>query len=431
MIFAYYQRLKRVDLFDPFGFVNAVLSFTKIVTQYKIIDLCVCYMSQTKKIIAYINIAHLIDHYAMLIFATAVIVIAPTFNMRYGELLPYATPGFIAFGAGSLVTGWLGDKWSRRNMMAIFFFGMGSTLVGVSIVQTPLQLGIMLLFIGLIGSIYHPVGTAMLASHAEKLGKEMGINGVWGNVGVASSALITGVINQYVGWRMSFLIPAILCIVVGVSYLRSVPITADHNVKRSSASSARVSKSLMIWVVASLVITVIASSITFNAMTVALPKLFQERLSNLTTNTATLGVITFFVYLSGALAQYSIGNLLDKYPLKNIFLPLAIVIVPTLYLAASVSDYWLIILAIFIIAAIFGQVTVNDTMLGKYTADEWRGRAYAARYFLGFTAAGLSVGLVSILYNQGGFDLMLKAIAGLSLLTIMGAIIFPKENSSN
>ncbi len=384
-------------------------------------------MSQTQKIIAYINIAHFMDHYAMLIFAAAVIVIAPTFNMSYAELLPYATPGFIAFGAGSLLTGWLGDKWSRRNMLAIFFFGMGLALMGVSMIQTPFQLGIMLLLIGIMASIYHPVGTAMLASNAEKLGREMGINGVCGNVGVASSALVTGFINQYFGWRISFLIPAIICFVLGFLYLRSIPSSVDQTVKKSSVSSARVSKSVMIWVVASLVITVIASSTTFNAITVALPKLFQERLSNLTTNTATLGVITFFVYLSGAIAQYVIGNLLDKYPLKNIFLPLAIVTVPTLYLASSISDSGLLVLAVFIIVAIFGQVTVNDTMLGKYTADEWRGRAYAARYFLGFTAAGLSVGLVSILYNEGGFDLMLKAIAGLSLFTVLGAIIFPKE----
>jgi len=364
----------------------------------------------------------------MLIFAAAVIIIAPTFNMKYGELLPYATPGFIAFGAGSLLTGWLGDKWSRRNMMAIFFFGMGLTLLGVTFIQTPLQLGIMLLLIGMIASIYHPVGTAMLVSNADKLGKEMGINGVWGNVGVASSALITGVITQYFGWRMAFLVPAIVCLMVGFLYVKSIPSSVDQVVKKSSAGSARVSKSVMIWVVASLVITVIASSTTFNAITVALPKLFQERLSNLTTNTATLGIITFFVYLFGALAQYIIGNLLDKYSLKNVFLPLAIVIVPTLYLASTISDYWLIILAIVIIVAIFGQVTVNDTILAKYTVDEWRSRAYAARYFLGFTAAGLSVGLVSILYNQGGFDLMLKAIAVLSLLTIAGAIIFPKES---
>lgn len=384
-------------------------------------------MSQSKQIIAYMNIAHFIDHYAMLIFAAAVIVIAPTFGMKYGELLPYATPGFIAFGAGALFSGWLGDKWSRRNMMAIFFIGMGLALAGIALVQTPIQLGIMLLLVGMVASIYHPVGTAMLVANVERLGKEMGINGMWGNVGVASSALITGVVNEYFGWRAAFLVPGVISFVIGFMFLRHIPRSADGVAKKSAAGAARVPKSVMIWVVASLVITIIASSITFNSVTVALPKIFEERLSSLTTNTAALGIITFLVYLFGALSQYIIGHLLDKHSLKNVFLPLALVIVPALYIASTMSDYGLIILAIVIIAAVFGQVTVNDTMLGKYTADEWRGRAYSARYFLGFTAAGLSVGLVSILYNQGGFDLMLKSIAALSLLTVLGALIFPQE----
>lgn len=379
------------------------------------------------KIVAYMNIAHFIDHYAMLIFAAAVIVIAPTFGMTYGELLPYATPGFIAFGAGSLFSGWLGDKWSRRNMMAIFFVGMGLVLAGISFVQTPLQLGAMLLAVGIVASIYHPVGTAMLVSNVDKLGKEMGINGMWGNVGVTSSALVTGVINEYFGWRAAFWVPGIACLVIGYLFMRAVPKSADGISKKSAAGTARVPKSVMAWVIASLIITIIASSITFNSVTVALPKIFQERLSNLTSNTAALGTITFFVYLFGALAQFIIGNLLDKHSLKNVFLPLALAIVPALFLASTMTDYGLIVLAIVIIAAVFGQVTVNDTMLGKYTIDEWRGRAYSARYFLGFTAAGLSVGLVSILYNQGGFDLMLKSIAALSLFTVLGAVIFPQE----
>lgn len=387
-------------------------------------------MSYSKQIIAYINIAHFIDHYAMFIFAAAVIVIAPTFDMSYGQLLPYATPGFIAFGAGSLLSGWLGDKWSRRNMMAIFFVGMGLALAGVSVIQTPIQLGAMLFLVGVIASIYHPVGTAMLVANVDKLGKEMGINGMWGNVGVASSALVTGVINEYFGWRLAFLFPAIICLVIGILYLRAIPKSVDGIVKKSAAGTARVPKSLMVWVFIALVITIIASSTTFNAITVALPKIFQERLSNLTTNTATLGILTFVVYLFGALAQYTIGHLLDKHSLKNVFLPLALCIVPALYLASTLTDYGLIALAIVIIIGVFGQVTVNDMMLGKYTVDEWRGRAYAARYFLGFTAAGLSVGLVSMLYNEGGFDLMLKAIAGLSLFTVLGAIIFPQERKT-
>ena len=83
-------------------------------------------MNSSARVIGFVNAAHFIDHYAMLIFAAAVIVMGPALGMAYSELLPYATPGFIAFGAGSLLTGWLGDRWSRRHMMVIFFAGIGA-----------------------------------------------------------------------------------------------------------------------------------------------------------------------------------------------------------------------------------------------------------------------------------------------------------------
>src|SRR4051812_27508117 len=76
-------------------------------------------MNSPTRVITFVNAAHFIDHYAMLIFAAAVIIMGPALGMTYSELLPYATPGFVAFGAGSLITGWLGDRWSRRHMMVI------------------------------------------------------------------------------------------------------------------------------------------------------------------------------------------------------------------------------------------------------------------------------------------------------------------------
>ena len=105
-------------------------------------------MNSPSRVISFVNAAHFIDHYAMLIFAAAVIVMGPALGMAYSELLPYATPGFIAFGAGSLHTGWLGDRWSRRHMMLIFFLGIGASMIAVGLVQTPLQLGAALLLIG-------------------------------------------------------------------------------------------------------------------------------------------------------------------------------------------------------------------------------------------------------------------------------------------
>ena len=384
-------------------------------------------MNNPRTVIGFINGAHFIDHYAMLVFAAAVIVMGPALNIPYGDLLPYATPGFVAFGAGALANGWLGDRWSRRHMMAVFFLGIGVAEIGVGLVQTPLQLGIALFAVGLFASIYHPVGTAMLISYADKLGRTVGINGVWGNLGVASSAVVTGVICQYIGWRAAFILPGLITIAFGIAFMTQV----HHEVRtghKQAGASARVAKDAMWRVVLVLIVTIVASSTTFNAITVALPKLFAERLEMFSASPAVIGLIASGVYMFGALTQYTIGNLIDRHSLRTVFLPLAVVFPPLLYGAAHLDGLPFLIVSVGIVAAMFGLVTVNDAMVGKYTSDEWRARAFAVRYFLGFTAAGASVGLVAWLHETGGFSTMLQVFGTFCLLILAGALIFPREH---
>ncbi len=382
-------------------------------------------MNEPRTVISFVNAAHFLDHYAMLIFAAAVVVMAPMFGMGYSELLPYATPGFVMFGAGSLATGWLGDRWSRRHMLAIFFFGVGLALIATGFTQTPTQLSVCLFAIGAFAAIYHPVGTALLVAYADEVGREVGVNGVWGNLGVASAALVTGVLAQYFGWRWAFIAPGVIALMVGTAFVARVAHEQRPAAKTSGA--ARVPAGAMKRVILALIVTIIASSTTFNAITVALPKLFAERLSDLTKSTAWIGLIAAGVYVFGALAQYTIGHLLDRHSLKRVFLPLAFVLAPLLVFAAAASGWTLIVISIGIVIGIFGQVTINDAMVAKYTDDAWRSRAYAARYFLGFTAAGASVALVAFLHDRGGFELMLQAFGALCVLVIIGALIFPND----
>src|SRR3954454_306983 len=130
-------------------------------------------MNSPSRVISFVNAGHFIDHYAMLIFAAAVIIMGPALGMAYSELLPYATPGFVAFGAGSLLTGWLGERWSRRPMMLIFFLVLGASVIFVGFVQPPAHPGPALCAIGIFASTNHPVGASMIVSYADRLGREM------------------------------------------------------------------------------------------------------------------------------------------------------------------------------------------------------------------------------------------------------------------
>jgi MFS family permease len=72
----------------------------------------------TRRTIAFLNVAHAFDHFVLLIYPTVVIGLQIVYGRSYSELIALSTAAFVAFGVFSLPAGWLGDRWSRRNMMA-------------------------------------------------------------------------------------------------------------------------------------------------------------------------------------------------------------------------------------------------------------------------------------------------------------------------
>src|SRR5438132_9447702 len=137
-----------------------------------------------KRSIAFINWAHAIDHYVMLIFPTVVIGLESVYGRSYAELIALGTPAFIAFGVFSLPAGWLADRWSRRNMMAVFYAGCGLSLLAAGLAPPqPVVLATALFALGVFAAIYHPVGTAMLIAQAATRGRSLAFNGVCGNFG--------------------------------------------------------------------------------------------------------------------------------------------------------------------------------------------------------------------------------------------------------
>jgi len=188
----------------------------------------------------FLNIGHALDHLFLLIYPTVVLAMSPEFGRSYSEMLPLALGGFIAFGAGSLPAGWLADHWSRRGMMIVFFIGIGAASILTGLTNTPWQIAAALTLVGLFGAIYHPVGIAMLVSGREKVGKVLGVNGVFGNLGVAFAALIAGALAYWVNWRAAFIVPGLLSIAVGIAFAMTVPDAGAAARRAGSGPGARV-----------------------------------------------------------------------------------------------------------------------------------------------------------------------------------------------
>ena len=167
-----------------------------------------------------LNIGHFLDHLFTLIFATvAALALYREWGVGYADLLVYATPGFLAFGLFSLPAGWLADRWSRDGMMVVFFVGIGLAAIATSFAATPIQIGCGLFVIGMFAAIYHPVGLAIVTMTWRNTGMRIAANGVWGNLGVACAALITGYLIDNGGWRMAFVLPGVFSICTGFAYL--------------------------------------------------------------------------------------------------------------------------------------------------------------------------------------------------------------------
>jgi predicted MFS family arabinose efflux permease len=364
--------------------------------------------------IGFINWAHAIDHHVMLIFATVVIRLGLISDWSYSELIALSTPAFIAFGVFSLPGGWLADRWSRRNMMALFYVGCGLSLLAAGLAPNFVVLAVALFALGVFAAIYHPVGTAMLMDQAVSRGRSVAFNGVCGNLGVALAAGTTALLIAGLDWRGAFLVPAVICIVTGFVYLLVVPEDNRHQAKRTSTPDVALAPWIGAAIFALFIVISLSAGLVFHISTVALPKLVDERLGG-DVSLGLVGGLTTAIFMCGALAQFSIGRLVERFPLHLLFAAVALLQFLGLVWSAYAGGTMVLVALAVTVAAIYGQVTINDLVIARYTADAWRGRVFAARYFLTFLVSGAAVSLVAFLHARGGFDLVLTATAVIAL----------------
>ena len=374
----------------------------------------------------------------MLVFASvAALRLSSEWGMSYAALIPYATPGFIAFGVCAVLAGWIADKWSREGMIVIFFVGIGISSILAGLANTPIQIAFGLTLIGIFAAIYHPVGLAMVVQGRVRTGMPLAVNGVFGNLGVASAALLTGFLIDSAGWRSAFFVPGIISILLGLSYWffvsgekRVAVDTAETGGTGTKVETQAIRRQVLLKVFAIIFFTTAIGGLIFQSTTFALPKIFAERLTEIAGSATLVGWYAFLVFSLAALAQLVIGYLVDHHSVRTVFATVALLQAIFFYLMTHLDGISALLVSIAFMFVVFGQIPINDVLVGRMARSEWRSRAYALRYVVTFSVMASAVPFIGWIHANWGFTRLFSVLAFAALMIFAAALLLPRANHS-
>jgi MFS family permease len=389
-------------------------------------------MSQLSRPVSLLlNVAHALDHLFLLVFATAVSAIAAEFGYaRWEDLMPFSVGAFLMFGLGSMPAGRLGDLWGRRQMMLVFFFGMGVSAFVVALAQGPWSIAMALALLGTFASIYHPVGIPMLVQQAKRPGATIGVNGLAGNLGIAAAALVTAFVVKWLGWRWAFVVPGLVCIACGILFWRLAPRESEPPAARTRKASVELPAAQLARAFAVMTVAATANSLSFNMTTNGNAQLLAERMHAIVEDPATLGLLLAAVYALASLAQVVVGRLIDRISLKRLYLGIMVAQVPLFVLAAQAQGWWLYAALTGVMLLIFGAIPFTDAMVVRYVDDRMRSRVAGMRLTVSIGLSSLAVWLLGPVVKAAGFGALMFAMACIAIATAVIVSWLPGETGA-
>ncbi|MEO8558748.1 MAG: MFS transporter [Rhodospirillales bacterium] len=376
-----------------------------------------------------LNVGHAMDHLFLLIFATGVAAIARDFGLAsWEDMMPFAVGASVAFGLGSLPSGRLGDLWGRRPMMIVFFLGLGVSGVIVSFTQTPWQMAAALALMGLFASIYHPVGIPLLVQNSLRPGFTIGLNGLAGNLGIAVAAVLTGFLVQRFGWRAAFLVPSGLSILAGIAFAMLAPRELAAPAKRKPKQS-EIPASVMARIFLVMTLTAICGNLVFNFTTNGNTELIRTRLTGLADDPVLLGALLAAVYTVASFAQIVVGKLIDRVPLRRLFMSILLLQIPFFVLAALAQGWAFYVMLLGFMIFVFGAIPFIDAMVVKFVDDRLRSRVSGMRFAISFGFSASAVWLLGPLVKAAGFDTLLYVLAAIATIAVACASFLPSEQA--
>lgn len=381
-------------------------------------------------ILFFSSLGHLLNHVCIAFYFVIVLALEIEWALPYHQLIELWTLGALMVGVVALPAGLLGDRIGAPTMMVVYFLGLGVCSIGAATADTTTSMLIWLTGIGTFAAIYHPVAIPWLVrSSSRAKGKALAFNGVFGSLGGAAAGLLSGWLIDFSGWRAAFIVPGVICILLGMALALCIHGGQIGSSPASAPTPVSVAKKrdlMMVFVL--LTVTMFMAGLIFYGTQTALPKLFELRHDGLAGSGAFgIGILVAAVYTVAGFTQLIGGELADRYPLKNVYVCAILIEIPLLGLAAVSSGTVLLLAAIMMVSANAGALPAENMLLAKYTPSNRHGLAFGAKFVLAFGAGPLAVQLVSYVQGHTGeFFWLFVLLSGFACIAFVAASFLPR-----
>ena len=382
----------------------------------------------SRRILLYSSMGHALMHMMTVFYAVIVLTLAIEWKLPAEDLLRLYAPATILLGIVSLPAGWASDRFGAPAMMVVMFLGLGLSSIACGLVPTgdTFALALALCGLGVFGAFYHAVGIGWVIRTAREQGHAMGVNGLFGSIGLALYGVVPGVLITLASWRAAFIVPGIVCVAVGLALVWEIargrvadrPMPATPGVKTGRAEFWRVFSVLSV--------TMALEGVLWQAVMFGAAFVFESHFAG---NVLLVGLAASMIYAVSGLAQYLLGRrIIDRYPLKTTYIVASGLQIGAM-LALAMGNGWLALFGA-IASAILSSATgpVENILIARYTPSRYHGLGFGAKFVVAFGASPLAILAIAWIRKEtGNLDLLFLGLAVLSAVIVLVAMLLPGE----
>ncbi len=109
------------------------------------------------------------------------------------------------------------------------------------------------------------------------------------------------------------------------------------------------------------------------------------------------------------------------------FLGAALIQVVFFSLMPGLVDWAALFVALAFMLGAFGQIPINDYMIGRMAKSELRASIYGVRYVISFAVLGLALPLIGWVHGRWGSDMLFMLLSGVALVIFGAVSMLPRQ----